>query len=132
MVMSDNLILPSDQISVKTVLVVEDDEDIGALIVEALSQETPYQALLATDGLQALEMIRSFAPRLFLLDYRLPGMDGIELYDHLHATKGLESVPTLMISVNVPMLEMQKRSIIYMKKPFDLGELLQTISKLLT
>ncbi len=129
--MSDDLILPSDQIRVKTVLVVEDDEDIGAMIVVALSQETPYQAVLATDGLQALEMIRSFAPRLFLLDYRLPGMDGIELYDYLHATKGLESVPALMISANVPMLEMQKRSIIYMKKPFDLGELLQTISKLL-
>jgi PleD family two-component response regulator len=63
MVMSDDLILPSDQIRVKTVLVVEDDEDIGAMIVVALSQETPYQAVLATDGLQALEMIRSFAPR---------------------------------------------------------------------
>lgn len=129
--MSDDLILPSDQISVKTVLVVEDDEDIGAMLVGALSQETPYQAMLATDGLQALAMIRSFTPRLFLLDYRLPGMDGIELYDHLRDSEELKDVPVVMFTADLPTPELREREIIFIQKPAELDELLQTVRKVL-
>ncbi len=120
-----------DPINVKTILVVEDDEDIGSFIVEALLQETPHQALLVTNGSKALETVKTIKPNLFVLDYLLPRMNGIDLYDQLHATKELEHIPTIMMSANLPASEARKRKITCLKKPFELDELLQTIEKLI-
>ena len=86
----------------KTILVVEDDRDIGEFLDLALTQETPYHALLVADGFQALRVVREIKPDLLILDYHLPNMDGIELYDHLHATKGLEDTPAILLSANLP------------------------------
>jgi DNA-binding NtrC family response regulator len=120
-----------DQISVKTVLVVEDDEDIGALIAQAIELETPFRALHVTDGFQALKKVSNLKPNLFLLDYRLPDTNGIKLYDALHAIDGLEHVPAIMISANLPTQEVQKRKLPSLKKPFELDELLQIIGKVI-
>lgn len=120
-----------DQISVKTVLVVEDDEDIGALIAQAIELETPFRALHVTDGFQALKKVNNLKPNLFLLDYRLPDTNGIKLYDALHAISGLEHVPAIMISANLPTQEVQKRKLLSLKKPFELDELLQIIGKVI-
>ena len=121
------------EMSVKTVLVVEDDEDIGSFFVDAIKQETSHQALLVTDGYQALKVVHDIKPSLFLLDYSLPRMNGLELYNQLHATKGLEDVPALLITASVPLprQEVQKCKITCLKKPIELDELLQTIEKLL-
>ena len=120
-----------DPINVKTILVVEDDEDIGSFIVEALLQETPHQALLVTTGSKALETVKTIKPNLFVLDYLLPRMNGIDLYDQLHGTKELEHIPAIMMSANLPASEARKRKITCLKKPFELDELLQTIEKLI-
>lgn len=117
--------------AVKTILVVEDDADVGEFFVLALQQETPYQALLATDGFQALKLVKSVKPNLFVLDYLLPHMNGIELYDLLHATEGLEEVPALFMSANMPTGELEKRRVYYLRKPVELEELLQKIDELL-
>src|SRR5947209_7789066 len=82
----------------KTILIVEDDAAIGELLRLFLSEETPHQAILAFDAFQALNIIKDITPNLFLLDYRLPRMNGKELYDRLHATKGLEHIPAIMTS----------------------------------
>jgi CheY-like chemotaxis protein len=116
---------------VKTILVVEDDADVGEFFVLALRQETPHQGILASDGFQALKIVRSLKPDLFVLDYQLPSMNGLELYDHLQATEGLEKVPTLFMSANLPTGELKKRRVYYIKKPFELDELLQKIDELL-
>jgi CheY-like chemotaxis protein len=121
----------ADHSPVKTVLVVEDDEDIGAFIVQAISQETPYQALLATDGFQALKMVRSLIPNLFLLDYHLPSMDGIELYDNLRDSEELKDMPVVMFTASLSTPELREREIIFVQKPAELDELLQTIRKVL-
>lgn len=117
--------------SIKAILVVEDDADIGSFIVEAISQETPHHALLVTDGFQALKAVHELKPDLLILDYQLPHMNGIELYDRLDAIKGLEAPPTIVMSARLPAREIEKRKIVGMKKPFELQELLNTIEKLL-
>jgi CheY-like chemotaxis protein len=116
--------------AVKTVLVVEDDEDIGSFLIHAISLEMSLQALLAPNGYEALELVERYKPDLFLLDYHLPGINGIQLYDRLHAKNGLEHVPAVMISANAPVKEIRQRKITYIKKPFELTDLLQTIEKL--
>jgi len=113
-------------------LVVDDDEDIGEFIAQALKDETPYQVLHVTDATRALEAVNSIKPSLFILDYSLPGIDGLKLADHLHSIDGLETVPTVMMSAIVPPTkEMRKRKITFLSKPFDLNDLFATIEKLL-
>jgi len=121
-----------ENIAVKSILVVEDDSDIGLFLVQAISQETPHQALLVTDGFQALKAIASIKPNLFILDYWLPSMNGIELYDRLHATDGLQEVPTIMISAQLPRRELIKRNIHSLNKPLELDEFLRLVERLLS
>jgi DNA-binding response OmpR family regulator len=120
-----------DANSVKTILLVEDDVSIGEVLVQAISQETSYLALLVSDGFEALNMVNGIKPNLFILDFHLPRMNGIELYDRLHAMPALTQVPVIMISARLPEKELARRSIIGMNKPLDLDEFLEAIEDLL-
>ncbi len=116
----------------QTILLVEDDEDIGFFMTHVLEHETPYEAVHVPDATSALEVVDSVKPDLFILDYRLPDLNGLELSDRLHSIEGLETVPTMMISANtLPRNELRQRHITYLKKPFDLSHLLATVEKLL-
>lgn len=119
--------LPAD----KTILIVEDDELMGQFIIQTLQSEASYRTLLATDAFRALNIVRNVKPSLFLLDYLLPQMDGVELYDRLHAAGGLKDVPTLFMSAVPPIKELKKRHISYLEKPFELDEFLGKIKELL-
>lgn len=115
----------------KMVLVVEDDVGIGNFLVQAILQETSHQAMLVTDGFQALKAVASIKPGLFILDYQLPRMNGIELYDQLHAMHGFEDIPAIIVSARLPKQEIEKRKIIPMSKPLELDDFLNTIDRLL-
>ena len=118
--------------TVKTVLLVEDDAAIAELLVQIIVQETPFQVFAVPDGPQALDVVKNIKPNLLLLDYWLPTMHGIELYDRLCAMNEMTQVPTIMLSVNPPVEEIKKRRIISIRKPFDVDQLLQTIQTLIT
>ncbi|HYL44862.1 MAG TPA: response regulator [Ktedonobacteraceae bacterium] len=117
--------------NVKTILVVEDDKNIGELIVSAFVQETPYQALLAVNGSQALKLVQDIQPNMLILDNRLPDMKGIELYDRLHTMETLENIPVLLMSANIPLQEVQRRKMHYLNKPFELDDLLDKVEKMI-
>jgi DNA-binding response OmpR family regulator len=123
--------ITDEKYSVKTILIVEDDESIGEVLVQAIIQETSYLAILVPDGMAALHTVAEIKPSLFILDYQLPRMHGIDLYDRLHAIIGLEMVPAMMISARLPQRELDKRNILGMNKPLDLDEFLQAIDQLL-
>ncbi len=126
-----NQLFENTQASIKTILLVEDDTTISELLVQMITQETSHQVLAVPDGPQALELVRNIKPQLLILDYWLPTIHGIELYDRLRNTEGLERVPTIMLSVNAPQGEINQRQIMYMRKPFDMYKLLEAIHKLL-
>jgi CheY-like chemotaxis protein len=118
-----------DSSTVMSILVVEDDEDLGQFIVQAIHDETPYQALLATDGFQALKITTTLKPTLFLLDYNLPDMNGLELYDKLHSMEALKNVPAIFMSARRPTEIVKKHDVIFLSKPFELDALLKTIDR---
>jgi DNA-binding NtrC family response regulator len=115
----------------KTILLVEDDSIISDLLTQMITLETPYQVYSAPDALEALDLVKNIKPQLMILDYWLPFMRGIELYDRLHNTQGLEEVPAIMLSVNAPVREINQRHMTYIKKPFDMPKLLNTIHRLI-
>lgn len=100
----------SDLATVKTILIVEDHAHIGEILVRSLSEETPYKPLVVSGGFEALKVTHEVKPNLFVLDYHVPGMDGIELYDQLHAAKAFRDTPTLIMSARLPHRERDKRS----------------------
>ena len=122
------------QATTKTILLVEDDPNIGLFLVEAIAQETPYRAIAASDGHAALKLVQHFTPCLFILDYGLPGMNGIELYDRLHINQEFAPIPAILITANryVPQQQIQQRQLIAFMKPFELDSFLATIETLLT
>ena len=115
----------------KTILVVEDDVDIGLFLISALSEDSAYHTLLVPDGMRALDVVSEVKPSLLILDYHLPRIDGLEVYDRMHTVKELREIPSIMISANLPERELAKRSIIGIKKPFELDEFLELVEKLL-
>ena len=115
---------------VKLIFVVEDDADIGEVITTTIQEVTSYRAVLFMDGFQALKAVRTLTPHLFLLDYWLPGMNGIELYDKLQESVDLQQLPVIMMSAYLPNSELGERKIIPLHKPFEINELLAKIAEL--
>jgi len=117
--------------SSKLIFIVEDDEEIGRLLLQIIKQETIHNAIHHVNARDALNALTRIAPQLLLLDYSLPDMNGLELYDWLQSFGHLKYVPTILMSArNPPLEEIHKRGIIYLRKPFAVTELLATIKKL--
>ncbi len=81
------------------------------------------------DGFEALKVTHSITPQLFILNYHLLSMNGIELYDRLHARHNLQATPAILLSTCLPphQQEITKRNMRGMSMPFELDELLATI-----
>ena len=127
--------LPAEQqTTAKTILVVEDDEDTREFIALLIATATAYHYHLVPDASQAVHFVQRVTPDLFIVDFRLTGMNGLELYDLLHAIPGLEAIPALLVTaVKLETLrpEIEKRQITAFEKPFDLDEFLLTFQRLL-
>ncbi|GAC1378516.1 MAG: hypothetical protein NVS4B7_01220 [Ktedonobacteraceae bacterium] len=111
-----------------TILIVEDDADIGEFLQQLIEEETPYNTTVISNGLQALEKAPHIHPCLLLLDYRLPGLNGIELYDRLQQEKETSGVPAIMMSATLPVAELQRRGIYQLRKPMDIGSVIRMIT----
>lgn len=127
----NNQLVGNTKTPAKTILLVEDDIVVAQLLVQMITQETPHQVFSVPDAPEALDLVQNIKPELLILDYWLPTIHGIELYDRLHSAEGLEQVPTIMLSVHAPLKEITQRQILYMRKPFDMFKLLEAIDTML-
>ena len=109
----------------RTILVIEDDEEIRELLAEFLIEEG-YPVVTASDGLKGLDVLPSIdRPGLVLLDRRMPVLDGSQFMATLRDRGGLESLAVFVISgLNDRPLPGTCGVI---RKPFDLGELLNVV-----
>jgi len=122
---------PSD--TGKIILVVEDDENTRYVLWLLLSDAERYHPMLVNDPYQALLVATHSKPDLFLIDYNLPHMNGVELYDRLHVLEGLEEVPAILLSaMSGPwQQELQDRHLAGLEKPFAMHALLALIEHVL-
>ncbi|MEL7035737.1 MAG: adenylate/guanylate cyclase domain-containing protein [Cyanobacteria bacterium J06592_8] len=104
------------------VLVVDDNEVNRNLLARRIKREG-HQVMLACDGFEALEMIRSESFDLVLLDIMMPQMNGYQVLEALKTDQSLRYIPVIMISaVNdiesvVRCIELGAED--YLSKPFN-------------
>lgn len=114
----------------KRILIVEDDPVLGDLLLEAL-QEEAYDVSHVLSGELAQCILQTDAPALILLDYHLPGMNGLELADWLRSREKRGYIPILLMSADVPPEADNQEHLRTLQKPFELEMLLQLIAELL-
>ena len=89
----------SHRSAVKTVLLVEDDEDTRTIYSLAL-QERGYRVLTANHGAEGVYLARRYSPDLVLLDIRMPIMDGWHAVEYLKHDVETRSIPVWGISAH--------------------------------
>lgn len=116
--------------TLKTVLVVEDDPDFQKLTRHILEQEG-YKIFTASNGAQGLKVLEEWIPDMILLDIRLPDMDGYEICRIIRSNPRHGRIPIIMVTV-----ESEVKNIVrglkmgaddYIVKPFDPKELLARV-----
>lgn len=111
-----------------TILIVEDDADIGSLLRRGFTAES-YQVELVADGEQALKAANGAALEAIILDVMLPGRSGIEVCKALRA--GGQTAPIIMLSARSSVNERTEGLLAgaddYIVKPFAFEELLARV-----
>jgi two-component system response regulator MprA len=113
------------------ILIIEDDQQILKLLQRGLSYEG-YTVDAATDGRMGLILARDHTPDIVILDWMLPGMDGLEV---CHRLRMGGSIPILMLTAKDTVQDriqgLDAGADDYMIKPFNLDELLARVRALL-
>lgn len=117
----------------RLVLIVEDDKTTGDLLASAINDQRGYTALTVGNGDDALDALGRVDPDLLLLDIRMPGMSGLDLFDRVRADPRFRSLPIVFETGTgrEHAAELRARGIAtYIKKPFDLDELVRFVKRL--
>ncbi len=115
----------------KTILVVDDKEQLRTLVKSYLSGEG-FRVVTARDGAEALFVARAEKPDLIILDLMMPAMNG---YDFLHAHRKERDTPIIMLTAKVEesdrVLGLELGADDYVTKPFSMRELLARVRAVL-
>lgn len=129
--------IPTDALenSARRVLVVDDDPNIVELFEDLLGGDDRIELRTASNGYDAGMLTESFRPHLMVLDFMLPDINGNVVCQRLRNNPELKDTRVLIVSGVVDRAEVQTLldagATAFVKKPFDLDELLASISRLL-
>ncbi len=117
-------------------VLIVDDTDIVRKALELALRKMGHEAESTSDAYSALELARSRPPDLALLDYRMPGMDGVTLFRAMQAALGSRCPKVLFVSATPPDEVRAKARpdlcpVGYVKKPFHLEDLSRVVNEVL-
>jgi two-component system, NtrC family, response regulator AtoC len=117
----------------KRVLAVDDEPNMRRLL-EIMLRQSGYQALLASNGREALDLLRKDGADLVVSDLNMPGMDGLALLQTMRA-EGLDT-PLIIVTahgeVTSAVKAMQLGATDYILRPFDLDTLELSMTRALS
>ncbi|MEW6101687.1 MAG: response regulator [Candidatus Omnitrophota bacterium] len=118
----------------KRILVIEDDKDISRTLALRLGMEG-FEVVTAFNGQEGLDKAKSMSEHLVILDLKLPGLPGEEICRQLRREKKYEHLPIIMLTAKDTDVDMVIGKVIgadyYIRKPFDMDELLVKVHSLL-
>jgi twitching motility two-component system response regulator PilG len=121
-------------VSEPVVLVVDDSPTVRKIVQLTLQRER-IRVVTAGDGLSALAAVADEQPDLILLDIMLPRMDGYNICQVIRKNMAYRDLPIIMLSGKDGLFDKMRGKLAgsteYMTKPFDSGELAQTVKRYL-
>lgn len=122
------------QNDLNTLLIVDDDDEIRILLLDILQEQ--YNVLAATDGKDALDLLKKRIPDLVICDIIMPGMNGFELIEQIKAQELTAHIPIILLSSDASVDSKIESAHIgadaYLTKPFHEKHLLATVRQLLS
>jgi len=112
------------------ILAVDDEPDICQLMKRILESAGYYEVITATNGNQALALVAERNPDLVLLDIKMPGKSGTEVFQELrgnHPDIGV-IMATAVGDVNIAIDTLKEGSFDYLVKPFNVNELVISVA----
>ena len=112
-------------------LVVDDDPDIRSMLALFLKLEG-FEVSAASDGVSALEVLKSKRPDVILLDLMMPGLNGYEVMEHLRG-EDVPHVPVIVLTAKTGDEDVWegwcRGADSYITKPIDIELLYQEIGR---
>lgn len=119
-------------LSTQPLIMVVDDSLTVRKITSRMLLRAGYQVVTATDGVDALEKLEEFTPKVMLLDIEMPRMDGFALARQLRRDPKTHDLPIIMITSRTAdkhrEYAMQLGVNTYLGKPYQEDDLLQNIA----
>ena len=119
-------------VTIKKILLVEDDQDIRETLIELLEGEG-YEVISAENGQVGLDKLdqATSLPNLILLDLMMPIKDGFQFCAEKDTNPKIAHLPVVVMSADGHIRENQKRVNVsaYLKKPLDIYEIINIVNK---
>lgn len=113
----------------RTILVVDDDEDLCSLVAAVLTEEG-YAVETAANGQEALDAVSRRIPDLIVLDMKMPVMDGREFARRFHSLYDHRTpIVILTASVDGKARADEVDATDWLAKPFDLTVLVESVER---
>ncbi|WP_406858629.1 response regulator [Alsobacter sp. KACC 23698] len=115
-------------------MLVVDDEWAIAEVLEDVLGDDGYRVSVANNGKEGIGRALSDKPDLILLDYMMPVLDGPKTLEALALDERLRDIPVIMMS-SLPEQTVRERCsgyVVFLRKPFLIGDVLLAIQKVLS
>ncbi|NOK61908.1 MAG: response regulator [Chloroflexi bacterium AL-W] len=118
----------------QTILVMDDDLALQTVLEIAL-REAGYQVVLANNGEEGLERLKTLSPNLVISDIMMPNIDGVELFERIKDRLQNEGIPIFIMTALTRkpwFADLEAEGAVIIQKPFEMDQLLNLVHDLLS